>query len=150
MGNVQEPKKVVGKYAAGNEAGEAAKEFVTLNWVLAEDRLPLETELEMGFLDQLLLGTAASPLRKALNDSGLGEAVIGGGLQDELRQPIFSIGLKGVQPGDAEKVAFLDAVPLMVHNKWRGREEEKEARVRGITSVQPRWADRTKLHNAKS
>eukprot|EP00884_Botryococcus_braunii_P006457 jgi/Botrbrau1/15812/Bobra.40_1s0001.1 len=102
-----EPKKVVGKYAAGNEAGEAPKEFVSLNWVLAEDRLPLETELEMGFLDQLLLGTSASPLRKALNDSGLGEAVIGGGLQDELRQPIFSIGLKGVQPGDAEQVEQL-------------------------------------------
>lgn len=101
---MQEPKKVVGKYAAGADAGEEGKEYVTLNWVLAEDRLPLELELEMGFLDQLLLGTSAAPLRKALNDSGLGEAVIGGGLQDELRQPIFSIGLKGVQPGDAEKV----------------------------------------------
>lgn len=27
-------------------------------------------------------------------DSGLGESLIGGGLEDELRQPIFSVGLK--------------------------------------------------------
>ena len=46
----------------------------------------------------------AAPLRKALNDSGLGEAIIGGGLGDELRQPVFSLGLKGVKPEDAEKV----------------------------------------------
>lgn len=34
-------------------------------------------------------GTNASPLRKALNDSGLGAAVLGGGMDDELKQPIF-------------------------------------------------------------
>lgn len=41
-----------------------------------------------------MLGTAAAPLRKALNDSGLGESIIGGGIEDELRQPVFSLGLK--------------------------------------------------------
>ena len=41
-----------------------------------------------------MLGTAAAPLRKALNDSGLGESIIGGGVEDELRQPVFSLGLK--------------------------------------------------------
>lgn len=48
----------------------------------------------LGFLNYLMLGTAASPLRKALNDSGLGESIIGGGIEDELRQPVFSLGLK--------------------------------------------------------
>lgn len=80
---------------------------MSLNWVLSEEPLDLATELELGFLDYLLLGTAAAPLRKALNDSGLGEALIGGGLQDELKQPVFSVGLKGVAPGDAEKVEAL-------------------------------------------
>lgn len=111
-----EPRRVVAKYAASapeEEAGgassgaEAPKEFVSLNWVLAPDAVDLETELALGFLDYLLLGTSAAPLRKALNDSGLGEALIGGGLQDELRQPIFSVGLKGVAPGDAAKVEDL-------------------------------------------
>lgn len=45
-------------------------------------------------MNYLLLGTPASPLYKTLMDSGLGEALIGGGLEDELRQPIFSVGLK--------------------------------------------------------
>jgi presequence protease len=45
-------------------------------------------------LNYLMLGTNASPLLKAMNDSGLGESVIGGGVEDELRQPVFSIGLK--------------------------------------------------------
>ena len=36
-------------------------------------------------------------------DSGLGQALIGGGLQGDLRQPIFSIGLKGVDPANAAK-----------------------------------------------
>ena len=48
----------------------------------------------LGFLNYLMLGTAAAPLRKALNDSGLGESIIGGGIEDELRQPVFSLGLK--------------------------------------------------------
>jgi Zn-dependent M16 (insulinase) family peptidase len=111
------PRRVVAKYAAsaaddedgadGGSGAEAPKEYVSLNWVLAPDAVDLETELALGFLDYLLLGTAAAPLRKALNDSGLGEALIGGGLQDELRQPIFSVGLKGVAPGDAGKVEDL-------------------------------------------
>lgn len=77
---VQEPRKVVDRYAVGDgagEEGEAGKAFVSLNWVLSEDPLDLETELAWGFLDYLLLGTSAAPLRKALNDSGLGEALIG-------------------------------------------------------------------------
>ena len=97
-----------GRYAAGEESSEEGgtkpKAFVSLNWVLEEQPLDLETQLAWGFLDYLLLGTSAAPLRKALNDSSLGEALIGGGLMDELRQPVFSIGLKGVNPPDAAKV----------------------------------------------
>lgn len=66
-----------------------------------------------------MLGTSASPLRKALNDSGLGESIIGGGIEDELRQPVFSLGLKarrraglgGAGQLDAAAVGWLDAPP---------------------------------------
>ena len=101
---LQEPRRVTAKYAAGEEEGTKPKAFVSLNWVLEEEPLDLETSLAWGFLDYLLLGTSAAPLRKALNDCGLGEALIGGGLMDELRQPVFSVGLKGVNPPDAAKV----------------------------------------------
>lgn len=66
--------------------------------------MDLETELAWDFLDYLMLGTTASPLRRALTESGLGESIIGGGLSGELRQPTFSLGLKGVDPANAQKV----------------------------------------------
>ena len=105
-----QPKKVVEKYAVGEadeSMDEEPKSFVSLNWLLTEEPLDLETELGLGFLNYLMLGTSASPLRKALTDSGLGESLIGGGVEDELCQPIFSIGLKGVKQEDADKVEAL-------------------------------------------
>jgi presequence protease len=108
-----EPKKVVDYYAAGaaaDEDGEGGggadepKAFVSVNWLLSEEPLDLETELALGFLNFLMLGTDASPLRRALNESGLGESMIGGGVEDELRQPVFSLGLKGVKEEDVDKV----------------------------------------------
>ena len=102
------------KYAAGEKSEEPAKAFVSLNWVLSDQPVSLETELALEFLDALMLGTAAAPLRKALNDSGLGEAIIGGGLQGELCQMGFSLGLKGVDPANADKVG-----PTVVHLQRR-------------------------------
>eukprot|EP00244_Chara_vulgaris_P009641 TRINITY_DN4184_c0_g2_i1.p1 TRINITY_DN4184_c0_g2~~TRINITY_DN4184_c0_g2_i1.p1 ORF type:complete len:1050 (+),score=217.40 TRINITY_DN4184_c0_g2_i1:309-3152(+) len=103
-----EPKKVVEKYAVGAESGDIKKKhMISLNWVLSDKDLDLETELALGFLDHLLLGTPAAPLRKALLESALGEALIGGGLEDELRQPQFAIGLKGVAEEDVGKVEEL-------------------------------------------
>lgn len=116
-----------GRYAAGEEGGEEGtkpKAFVSLNWVLEEQPLDLETQLAWGFLDYLLLGTSAAPLRRALNDSGLGEALIGGGLMDELRQPVFSVGLKGVAPPDAPQVgpgpALRGRAPWLGSAAWPG------------------------------
>jgi hypothetical protein len=54
-------------------------------------------------LSHILLATPASPLKKALLDSGLGEDALGG-YQEELRQGYFQAGLKGVQRGELEKV----------------------------------------------
>lgn len=85
--------------------------FVSVNWLLSEEHIDLETELAWGFLDYLMLGTTASPLRRALTESGLGESIIGGGLSDELRQPTFSLGLKGVDPANAQKVCLPLACP---------------------------------------
>lgn len=100
------PLRVVEKYPAG-EGDLTKKNMVCLNWLLSDKPLDLETELAIGFLDHLLLGTPASPLRKTLLESGLGEAIIGGGVEDELLQPQFSIGLKGVAKEDIGKVEEL-------------------------------------------
>jgi presequence protease len=108
-----QPREVVEHYAAAagadgeDAADEAQKAYVAVNWVLTDASLDVETELALGFLDYLLLGTSAAPLKKALNDSRLGSALVGGGIDDELKQPIFCVGLKGVEPADADKVQAL-------------------------------------------
>lgn len=99
-----EPIRISEKYPAGEGGDLRKKNMVCLNWLLSDKPLDLETELTLGFLDHLMLGTPASPLRKILLESGLGEAIVGGGVEDELLQPQFSIGLKGVSEDDIQKV----------------------------------------------
>jgi presequence protease len=107
------PKHLTRTYAAGNEddrgsgAKEAPKEtMLTVNWMFDEPA-DIETALAFDILEHILVGTPAAPLYKALIDSGLGEALAGTGLDDGLRQPMFSIGLKGIDAADADKVERL-------------------------------------------
>ena len=58
-----------------------------------------EVRIAIRVLKEILVGSPASPLRKALLDSGLGEDLIGGAEWDEMRQPAFVTGLKGVTRG---------------------------------------------------
>jgi Zn-dependent M16 (insulinase) family peptidase len=98
------PRVVRFPYGAGEQESddEAPKAFVEVNWLLPEYK---DTALVMALeiLSHALLDTPASPLRKALIDSGLGEDVIGG-LSTQTRQMTFSAGLKGVVPADVERV----------------------------------------------
>jgi len=85
---------------------EAPKPMFTVNWLL-----PSPTEAERMFtlelLDHILLGTPASPLRKALIESGLGEDITGGGMETHMIQMMYSIGLKGVDAPNLEKAEAL-------------------------------------------
>ncbi|XP_014520661.1 presequence protease 1, chloroplastic/mitochondrial [Vigna radiata var. radiata] len=101
------PVRIVETYPAGEEGDLKKKHMVCLNWLLSDKPLDLETELTIGFLNHLLLGTPASPLRKILLESELGDAIVGGGVEDELLQPQFSIGMKGVSEDDIHKVEEL-------------------------------------------
>ncbi len=100
-----QPRRWVVPYDAGEES-EGNKGMVTLNWMLDEVTDP-ETALALHVLDYLLVGIPASPLRKALIDSGLGEDLAGSGLEGELRQFFFSTGLKGIAVEDADRVERL-------------------------------------------
>ena len=88
------------------DPGDEHKGMVTVNWLLAENSSP-ETTLALSMLGYILLGTPASPLRKALIDSGLGEDLTGGGLDDQVREMYFSTGLKGIDPDAADRVEAL-------------------------------------------
>jgi hypothetical protein len=99
----KQPQRLSIPYDAGENGGKA---LATVNWLLGEVRDPVDT-LSLQILAHILVSTPASPLRKALIDSGLGEDLVGVGLEDELRQLFFSTGLKGLHPGDVEKMETL-------------------------------------------
>jgi len=85
------PIEIKEPYAATEESGDKA--FITLNWAIP-DGFPL---FALAVLDHILTGTPGSPLRKALIESGLGEDIAGGGFETQMLQPMFSIGMKGVE-----------------------------------------------------
>ncbi|XP_010481056.1 PREDICTED: presequence protease 2, chloroplastic/mitochondrial-like [Camelina sativa] len=101
------PRRIVEKYPAGEDGDLTKKHMVCLNWLLSDKPLDLQTQLALEFLEHLMLGTPASPLRKILLESGLGEALVNSGMEDELLQPQFSIGLKGVSDDNVQKVEEL-------------------------------------------
>lgn len=99
----QEPRVIVQPYDSGDAPD--AKSYISVNWLMPEST-NIQTTMSLSILSHILLATPASPLKKALLDSGLGEDVLGG-YQDELRQGYFQAGMKGVQRDDLEKVETL-------------------------------------------
>ncbi|GFK93627.1 hypothetical protein NNJEOMEG_01461 [Fundidesulfovibrio magnetotacticus] len=101
------PRRVEERYAcAPAEEGREPKAYFTVNWLLPEAS-DVERTLALAVLEHVLIGLPGSPLRRALIASGLGEDLAGGGLETELRQMTFSIGLKGVEPARLEEAQQL-------------------------------------------
>ncbi|MDR0409879.1 MAG: insulinase family protein [Spirochaetaceae bacterium] len=85
-------------YVVDAPAGAEEKAGVFMSWLVPEDgdTLPLST------LAEILLGHDGAPLCRALIESGLGEDLISVcGLENEVRQPVFSAGLRGVEASAA-------------------------------------------------
>ncbi|MGE4421535.1 MAG: insulinase family protein [Pseudodesulfovibrio sp.] len=80
-----------------------AKGMFTVNWLLAETA-DANLNLALHILEHILIGLPSSPLKKALTDSGLGDDLAGVGLEADMRQMFFSVGLKGMHPSNAIKV----------------------------------------------
>jgi presequence protease len=102
----QEPRRFTFPYGVDETTDIQKKAMVQINWLLPENT---DQVLLMGLdlLSDALVGTQASPLRKALVDSGLGDDVTGGGLGVGLRQMTFAVGLKGIALDDAPQVETL-------------------------------------------
>ncbi len=96
---------------------QAGKGRLVINWLMPGTEDPQQV-LSLQMLSHILLATPASPLRKALIDSGLGEDLVGGGLEWQLRQMVFSAGLKGFEldkAGDVEEL-ILDTLEDLARN----------------------------------
>jgi len=126
-----EPWTVEERFPATPETAD--KHMVAVNWVLHDEALPLKDQLALGVLDHLLLGTSASALAKALTESNLGDDLVGGGLQDELLQNTFGIGLKGVKGVDADKV---EPLILDVLRKTAAEGFDAEAVTASINTIE--------------
>jgi hypothetical protein len=93
------------RYAAGSDPA-TAKSMITVDWLLRDHADP-ERSLGLNILSEILLGTPASPLRRALIESGLGEGLAHSGLDDDIREASFSAGLKGISADDAGRIEEL-------------------------------------------
>lgn len=100
------PSRLTVPYAASPEDARDGKGMAVVNW-LGPDGLDTEMGLAFRMLEHILLGMPASPLRRALIESGLGEDLAGQGLETELRQLTFDVGLKGVAVEAAPRVEEL-------------------------------------------
>lgn len=87
------PRRVEYSYDSGD--GEKAGHWISVNWGLTGHGDPVRS-IGLSVLSNILTGTSASPLRKALIESGLGEDLSGFGFTEEMRTSAYSIGLKGV------------------------------------------------------
>ncbi len=104
-----------------SETDESAKSLIAVSWMLPENN---DAELAIAYtlLAHVLMGTPASPLRRALIESGLGEEVLGSGydygLFTTLRQFFFTAGMRGVQTKDVDKVEeiILTTLTAIVEN----------------------------------
>ena len=100
------PKRKVIFYPVSKDESLDKKTFVVVGFKL-DKSTNHEHCLAFNILSYLLLGTSASPLRKALLDSELGSEVIGGGFDDNRFETTFAVGLKGTEDDYENKILEL-------------------------------------------
>ncbi|MDR2518727.1 MAG: insulinase family protein, partial [Spirochaetaceae bacterium] len=101
----QEPRTMI----IPGPAGKDRKSTVMLSWLCGDTADSLET-LALAALETALLGHDGSPLTRALIDSRLGEDLAPAtGLEGDLRETVFTAGLRGVEP-EAEREKAVEAL----------------------------------------
>jgi len=93
-------------YPIGPHEDPARKAAVVITY-LTNDVTEAIRSLAMTLLDYYLLGNAASPLRKALIDSKLGEELTDSGYANFQRDTFFTVGLKGTEARHAREILEL-------------------------------------------
>ncbi len=122
-----EPRRSTRAYPIGGNENPEKKAVVAAAFRAGRNNRPVET-LALHLLSDYLLGNAASPLRKALIDSKLGEELTDSGYSSFQRDTYFTVGLKGTEPDRAD--AILDLI------------------LRTCSEVAARGVDREKMESA--
>ncbi len=100
----QEPKRVEKTFPieAGTPENLERKSSVILNWLTVPVKDPLKL-LSFEVLTELLIGNEGAPVHRALLESKLGDDLSpAAGLETELNELMFSVGLRGTEPESAE------------------------------------------------
>lgn len=101
------PRQAEYTYAVGAGEDTAKKSQVCVSWLTTDIQEATEV-LGLALIEEILLGNAASPLRKALIDSGIGSALCDAtGFDGGNRDTLFACGLKDVEPADADRIEKL-------------------------------------------
>lgn len=86
----------------GESESEEGKSTISLNWKIFPYGDAVKT-LSMSILSEMLMGNAGAPLYKAILQSGLGEDLSPvSGVDFDLAEGAFSVGLRGSDPDKAE------------------------------------------------
>ncbi|MBN1363566.1 MAG: insulinase family protein [Syntrophaceae bacterium] len=102
-----EPRIIQSSYPISKSESIERKTIVNIAWMMSENT-DYDTSLILGIIASLLVGSAASPLRKALIDSGLGEDLTPvSGIEADLKQLMFCAGLRNTQSADVRKIEQL-------------------------------------------
>jgi presequence protease len=113
-----EPRVIRSNYPIGKDEPLDHKTMVNIAWMMS-DNTDYETSLILEIIAALLVGSAASPLRKALIDSGLGEDISPiSGIEADLKQLMFCVGLRNTQSSDIQNIEQLifDTIKIIVAN----------------------------------
>ncbi len=96
------PARIERTFPLPADAPTERRSTVAMSW-LGPSVTDREELLALEVLSDALVGTPGSPLWKAITDSGLGEDVAPvTGLETEACRAVFSVGLRGTDPGRAE------------------------------------------------
>jgi len=102
-----EPRSIEVPFPASPDADKSRESSVLISWKTAGIQDPVEI-LSLDVLSELLIGHSGSPLLKALVDSGIGEDLSPvSGLETEVRDTVFTVGLRGMDPQDRDKLQTL-------------------------------------------
>jgi presequence protease len=103
----REPRRVQKSFPSRPGSPVEGRSTVCMSWLTADITRPGDL-LAQEVLADILIGSAGSPLRKRLVDSGLGQDLSpASGLETEMREAVFSAGLRGTDAAREGEISGL-------------------------------------------
>ena len=111
-----EAKDVSGFYPVMEGAPVEKQTYLTMNWVIGSGSDPVTT-MELDFLSDVLVNQESAPIRKALQEAGIGSDIYA--TSQGMLQNIFSIVVQNANAGDKEK--FRNIVMSALEKVYSGK-----------------------------